>query len=197
MSTLYTGVAAGLTTAVQITVPADGDADNAATFDVGMQKLADYAEAFRTRVRSGAIIEWGWLGAQAGTFAASNSLVTLAPTGTGLLVATMGSDVTASPSTFKLTANVSGTYRVWLSRLMSNSTGNAVNASFQKNGGTAINSPAEFSIAQLASATSPMIVDAYVTLAATDFVQVAFYGTIGQTYSIAGPLQFFGLERIA
>jgi hypothetical protein len=49
MGTLYSGVAASLATGVQITVPADGDPDNAATFDVGMQKLADVAEALRTR----------------------------------------------------------------------------------------------------------------------------------------------------
>lgn len=49
MGTPYTGVAAhvSLANAVAVTVPADGDADNGATFDVGMQALVDYAEAMR------------------------------------------------------------------------------------------------------------------------------------------------------
>jgi hypothetical protein len=49
--TPYTGVAASgnLAAAVTITVPADGDNDAAATFDVGLQRLADYLEAIRSR----------------------------------------------------------------------------------------------------------------------------------------------------
>jgi hypothetical protein len=49
LGTLYTGVAGNvsLASAVQTTVPADGDADNAATFTVGMQKADDYLEALR------------------------------------------------------------------------------------------------------------------------------------------------------
>lgn len=49
MGTTYAGVAASLATGVSITVPADGDPDNAATFTVGTQKLADIAEALRQK----------------------------------------------------------------------------------------------------------------------------------------------------
>lgn len=203
MGTAYTGVPANvsLASAVTITVPADGDGDAAATFDVPLQKLADYAEAQRTRVRSGAILTWGWVGAQTGTFAASNSLVTVAPTGVGIVVATMGTDVTATPATFRLTANVAGTYRVWLSRFLGNSNANVVNASFQKNGGTAINTPAGVDLGTISTGSqmggSTATGEAYLTLAAGDFMQVAFYGTSGQAYSVSGNIQWFGLERIA
>lgn len=202
MGTPYSGVAASLTTGVSITVPADLDPDNGATFAVGMQKLADYAEAFRARVRSGAILTWGWIGTQAGTFAATNSLVTVVPTGSVLVVATMGSDVTASTSPHKLTANVAGTYRVWLSRYLGNANANVVNASFQKNGGTAINTPAGVDLGVISTGSqmggSSATGEAYLTLAATDFMQVAFYGTSGQAYAVSGGnIQWFGLERIA
>jgi hypothetical protein len=202
MGTLYSGVAASLTTGVQITVPSDGDLDNAATFDVGMQKLADYAEAFRTRVRSGSIIDLQWSAPQAGTFAATATLVLAAPPGTSLATATFGPDVTptvGAAGVHRLTANTAGVYRVWVSGGLNNGTANAVLLAIMKNGGTAVVTHGVFG--QLTNGTAaPFTAESYLSLVATDFVQLAFYGTIAQTYSVAtaGTVDvWFGMERIA
>jgi hypothetical protein len=206
----YTGNAAGgpLGSVVTISVPADvTDPLNAATFNAATQQLADYVEAIRPRIRSGAILrlEWSNVTHQTGTFASTNTPVLLVPTGTNSVFATIGTDVTATASPHKLTANAAGKYRLWVAKGMVNATVNLVRMSFMKNAGTTLTADQDIGAILQNSATSPtqLMSEAYLTLAANDFIQLAIYGTSGQTYDVipqattGNPIQWFGMERIA
>lgn len=204
MGTTYSGVAASLTTGVSIVVPADLDPDNGATFAVGMQKLADYAEAFRVRVRSGSIIDIPWGGAaQAGTFAASTTFVLLTSVSTSFAVATFGPDVTSTvgaAGVHRLTANTTGVYRVWVSCAITNNTANLVILGLMKNGSTTPVPQGLLGQLPNTSPSAPFTAECYLSLAATNFVQLGFYGTSGQTYSVGltSPNDvWFGMERVA
>lgn len=81
MGTLYSGVAASLATGVQITVPADLDPDNGATFAVGMQKIADYLEALRTKPTDTTVAGYSFLMFGATTCPANTTPTNLVPGG--------------------------------------------------------------------------------------------------------------------
>lgn len=208
MSTTYTAVPANGANpgSAAITIPADGDPDNAATFNAGLQKLADYIANIGQvgRVRSGSIIDIPWGGAaQAGTFAASTTFVLLTSVSTSLAVATFGPDVTSTvgaAGVHRLTANTTGVYRIWVSCAISNNTANLVILGLMKNGSTTPVPQGLLGQLSNTSPSAPFTAECYLSLAATNFVQLGFYGTSGQTYSVGltNPNDvWFGMERVA
>jgi len=116
----------------------------------------------------------------------------------------MGTDVTGAISPHKLTANVTGTYRVWLSKGLVNQNANQVGLAFQKNGSTAFATDCEMGqILTNVNFPAGIMVETYLSLTATDFIQVGFFGTNAQAYSIFSQsmlslsFNFFGMERVA
>lgn len=186
--TPYTAVAAHVNIAntVVVTVPADGDTDNAATFDVGMQALADYAEALRVK-RSITQLSMVLGTAISGTFASTN--VIIFPQGFFIGTAVLGADATATNGTgaaHKITVNAAGIYRVSLSTsgsLKNTGTGLAY-LSLAKNG---VLTASAGTLGFIPASDVPNGNETYLSLAAADYIQLGFSAPAGTgTYNISG-----------